>query len=312
MLSGLFDFCNYWFDECNNRYQSLVYFCENKNTKIMDNKKVWFVTGASKGLGRSLVKQLLSKGYKVAATSRNIDDLRKVATSGDFLPLAVDLKTESSIQAAVKETISRFGRIDVLVNNAGFGQVGGIEELSDAESRNNFDVNVFGLLNVTRSILPHMRAQQAGHIFNISSIAGFIGTFPGFGIYCATKFAVDGLSESLATEVKPFGISVTIVSPGYFRTDFLTSGSLGLPAKQLAAYQSVRDAQKAHQEQINGNQPGDPEKAVAAIIDVAAEENAPLHLFLGEDAYNLAYQKIAAIEADLEQWKEVTVGTAIV
>lgn len=278
----------------------------------MDNKKVWFVTGASKGLGRSLVKQLLSKGYKVAATSRNIDDLRKVATSGDFLPLAVDLKTESSIQAAVKETISRFGRIDVLVNNAGFGQVGGIEELSDAESRNNFDVNVFGLLNVTRSILPHMRAQQAGHIFNISSIAGFIGTFPGFGIYCATKFAVDGLSESLATEVKPFGISVTIVSPGYFRTDFLTSGSLGLPAKQLAAYQSVRDAQKAHQEQINGNQPGDPEKAVAAIIDVAAEENAPLHLFLGEDAYNLAYQKIAAIEADLEQWKEVTVGTAIV
>lgn len=278
----------------------------------MDNKKVWFVTGASKGLGRSLVKQLLSKGYKVAATSRNIDDLRKVATSDDFLPLAVDLKTESSIQAAVKETISRFGRIDVLVNNAGFGQVGGIEELSDAESRNNFDVNVFGLLNVTRSILPHMRAQQAGHIFNISSIAGFIGTFPGFGIYCATKFAVDGLSESLATEVKPFGISVTIVSPGYFRTDFLTSGSLGLPAKQLAAYQSVRDAQKAHQEQINGNQPGDPEKAVAAIIDVAAEENAPLHLFLGEDAYNLAYQKIAAIEADLEQWKEVTVGTAIV
>lgn len=278
----------------------------------MDNKKVWFVTGASKGLGRSLVKQLLSKGYKVAATSRSIDDLRKVATSDDFLPLAVDLKTESSIQAAVKETISRFGRIDVLVNNAGYGQVGSIEELSDAESRNNFDVNVFGLLNVTRSVLPYMRAQQGGHILNISSIAGFIGSFPGFGIYCATKFAVDGLSESLATEVKPFGISVTIVSPGYFRTDFLTSGSLGLPANQLDAYQSVRETQKAHQDQINGNQPGDPEKAVAAIIDVAGEENAPLHLFLGEDAYNLAYQKIAAIEADLEQWKEVTVGTAIV
>lgn len=278
----------------------------------MDNKKVWFVTGASKGFGRSLVKQLLSKGYKVAATSRNIDDLRKVATGDNFLPLSVDLTTESSIQAAVKETISRFGRIDVLVNNAGYGQVGSIEELSDAESRSNFDVNVFGLLNVTRSILPYMRAQQSGQIFNISSIAGFIGTFPGFGIYCATKFAVDGLSESLATEVKPFGISVTIVSPGYFRTDFLTSGSLGLPANQLATYESVRAAQQTHQEQINGNQPGDPEKAVAAIIDVAEEENPPLHLFLGEDAYNLAYQKIAAIEADLEQWKEVTVGTAIV
>lgn len=278
----------------------------------MDNKKVWFVTGASKGLGRSLVKQLLSKGYKVAATSRSIDDLRKIATDTDFLPLAVDLKNENSVQAAVKETISRFGRIDVLVNNAGYGQIGSIEELSDTEARSSFDVNVFGLLNVTRNILPHMRAQQAGHILNISSIAGFTGNFPGFGIYCATKFAVDGLSESLAAEVKPFGISVTIVSPGYFRTDFLTSGSLGLPANQLDAYESVRATQHAHQQEINGNQLGDPEKAVAALIDIAAAENAPLHLFLGEDAYNLAYQKIAAVEADLEQWKEVTVGTAIV
>jgi NAD(P)-dependent dehydrogenase (short-subunit alcohol dehydrogenase family) len=277
----------------------------------MDNKKVWFVTGASKGLGRSLVKQLLSKGYKVAATSRSIDDLRKIATDADFLPLAVDLKSEHSIQAAVNETISRFGRIDVLVNNAGYGQVGSIEELSDAESRSNFDVNVFGLLNVTRNILPHMRAQQSGQIFNISSIAGLTGSFPGFGIYCATKFAVNGLSESLAAEVKPFGISVTIVSPGYFRTEFLASGSLGLPANPLAVYESVRAAQHAHQQEINGNQPGDPEKAVAALIDIAAMENAPLHLFLGEDAYNLAYQKIAALEADLEQWKEVTVGTAI-
>ncbi|MDR6567357.1 Short-chain dehydrogenase [Chitinophaga ginsengisegetis] len=277
----------------------------------MDNKKVWFVTGASKGLGRSLVKQLLGKGYKVAATSRSIEDLRKIATDEDFLPLAVDLKNENSIQAAVKETISRFGRIDVLVNNAGYGQVGSIEELSDAESRSNFDVNVFGLLNVTRNILPQMRAQQSGQIFNISSIAGFTGGFPGFGIYCATKFAVDGLSESLAAEVKPFGISVTIVSPGYFRTDFLTSGSLGVPANPLAAYEAVRATQHAHQEEINGNQPGDPEKAVAAIIDIADMENAPLHLFLGEDAYNLAYQKIAALEAELEQWKEVTVGTAI-
>jgi NAD(P)-dependent dehydrogenase (short-subunit alcohol dehydrogenase family) len=277
----------------------------------MDNKKVWFVTGASKGLGRSLVKQLLSKGHKVAATSRSIDDLRKIATDADFLPLSVDLKSENSIQAAVKETISRFGRIDVLVNNAGYGQIGSIEELSDAEARSSFDVNVFGLLNVTRNILPHMRAQQAGHIFNISSIAGFTGSFPGFGIYCATKFAVDGLSESLAVEVKPFGIAVTIVSPGYFRTDFLASGSLGLPANQLDVYESVRATQHAHQQEINGNQAGDPEKAVAALIDIAAVENAPLHLFLGEDAYNLAYQKIAAVEADLEQWKEVTVATAI-
>jgi len=278
----------------------------------MDNKKVWFVTGASKGLGRSLVKLLLHNGYKVAATSRSIDDLRKIANEDNFLPLAVDLKTESSVQAAVTATISRFGRIDVLVNNAGYGQIGSLEELSDAESRANFDVNVFGLLNVTRHILPQMRAQQSGRIFNISSIGGFTGNFPGFGIYCATKFAVEGLTESLAAEVAPFGIQATIVSPGYFRTDFLASGSLGVPAQPLDVYQSVRDSQHAHQQEINGNQPGDPEKAVAALIEVAEAEKAPLHLFLGEDAYNLAYQKIAAVESDLEQWKEITVGTAIV
>lgn len=278
----------------------------------MDNKKVWFVTGASKGLGRTLVKLLLHKGYKVAATSRSIDDLRKIATGDNFLPLAVDLKTESSVQTAVAATISHFGRIDVLVNNAGYGQIGSLEELSDAESRANFDVNVFGLLNVTRHILPQMRAQQSGRIFNISSIGGFTGNFPGFGIYCATKFAVEGLTESLAAEVAPFGIQATIVSPGYFRTDFLASGSLGVPAHPLDAYQSVRDSQHAHQQEINGNQPGDPEKAAEAFIEVAEAEKAPLHLFLGEDAYNLAYQKIAAVESDLEQWKEVTIGTAIV
>ncbi|MGO4288346.1 oxidoreductase [Chitinophaga sp. RAB17] len=277
----------------------------------MDNNKIWFVTGASKGLGRSLVLQLLDQGYKVAATSRSIDDLRKLSTAADFLPLAVDLKSETSVKEAVAATIRQFGRIDVLVNNAGYGQVGGLEELSDAEVRANFDVNVFGLLNVTRAILPHMRAQQSGHIFNISSIAGFTGTFPGFGVYCATKFAVDGLSESLSAETKPFGIKVTIVSPGYFRTDFLASGSLGVPAQPIAAYQAVRDVQNAHQHEINGNQAGDPEKAVAAIINVAAVENAPLHLFLGEDAYGMAYQKMDAIKADLETWKEVTVNTAI-
>lgn len=277
----------------------------------MDNNKVWFITGASKGLGRSLVLQLLDQGYKVAATSRSIDDLRKISTAADFLPLAVDLKSESSVKEAVAATLQQFGRIDVLVNNAGFGTIGSLEELSDAEARANFDVNVFGLLNVTRAILPQMRAQQSGHIFNISSIAGFSGAFAGFGIYCATKFAVTGLTESLSAETKPFGIKVTIVSPGYFRTDFLASGSLSVPAHPIAAYQAVRDTQHAHQEEINGQQPGDPEKAVAAIINVAAADNAPLHLFLGEDAYDRAYQKMDAVKEELEMWKEVTVNTAI-
>lgn len=277
----------------------------------MESNKIWFVTGASKGLGRSLVLQLLQQGHKVAATSRSIDDLRKVANHANFLPLSVDLKSESSVQTAVAATISQFGGIDVLVNNAGYGQVGGVEETSDAEVRANFDVNVFGLLNVTRAVLPQMRKQQSGHVFNISSIAGFTGMFPGFGIYCATKFAVDGLSEALSEEVKPFGIKVTIVSPGYFRTEFLSAGSLAVPAHPIDAYQSIREVQNAHQHEINGNQAGDPEKAIAALIDVAGQENVPLHLFLGEDAYGMAYQKIDFLKEQLETWKEVTVSTAI-
>ncbi|GAB3909485.1 SDR family NAD(P)-dependent oxidoreductase [Larkinella knui] len=277
----------------------------------MSTQKVWFVTGASKGLGLSLVKQVLHAGYSVAATSRNLDDLRRaVGPANDrFLPLAVDLKTESSVAEAISKTIDQFGKIDVVVNNAGYGLLGSIEELSDEESRENFDINVFGSLNVIRQVMPYLREQKSGHIINISSIAGFTGAFPGFGIYCATKFAVEGFSESLAAEAKPLGINVTVVEPGYFRTDFLTSGSLGVPKKQIDAYKDVRDSQQVHQNQINGNQPGDPEKAVAALIRIASEANPPLHLFLGQDSYDMAYQKINAVQNDLESWKDVTVST---
>ncbi|WP_421831051.1 oxidoreductase [Larkinella sp.] len=277
----------------------------------MSTQKVWFVTGASKGLGLSLVKQLLKDGYQVAATSRNLDDLRRAVgpTDDRFLPLAVDLKTESSVAEAIQKTVDQFGQIDVVVNNAGYGLLGSIEELTDEESRENFDVNVFGSLNVIRKALPYLREQKSGHIINISSIGGFTGAFPGFGIYCATKFAVEGFSESLAAEAKPLGINVTVVEPGYFRTDFLTSNSLGVPKNQIDAYREVRNSQQAHQQQINGNQPGDPEKAVVALIRIASEANPPLHLFLGQDAYDLAYQKINAVQNDLETWKDVTVST---
>ncbi|MFC5411251.1 oxidoreductase [Larkinella bovis] len=277
----------------------------------MDTQNVWFVTGASKGLGLSLVKQLLNGGYAVAATSRNLNDLRRaVGTRSDnFLPLAVDLTTESSVAEAIEKTVAHFGKIDVVVNNAGYGLLGSLEELTDEEARENFEVNVFGSLNVIRKVLPYLRQQQSGHIFNISSIAGFTGAFPGFGIYCATKFAVEGFSESLSEEVKPFGIHVTLVEPGYFRTEFLTSGSLGVPQNQLEAYQAVRNLQQAHQQQINGNQPGDPEKAGAALIRVASEANPPLHLFLGQDAYVLAHQKIEAVRNELETWKALSIST---
>ncbi|NQX38880.1 NADP-dependent 3-hydroxy acid dehydrogenase YdfG [Pedobacter steynii] len=277
----------------------------------MDNQKVWFVTGASKGLGLSLVKQLLKEGFKVAATSRKINELTDAVGVDDpnFLPLVLDLQNEDSVAAAIATGIDRFGKIDVVVNNAGYGLTGSLEELSDEEARANFAVNVFGSLNVIRKVMPHFRAQHSGHIFNIASIGGYTGGFPGFGIYCATKFAVAGFSESLAAEVKPFGVHVTVVYPGYFRTNFLSQGSLLTPKNEISAYQEVREVQNAHQHSIDGNQAGDPEKAVAALINMTAEEQPPLHLFLGADAYELAYGKIAQVQQALEQFKAITVNT---
>lgn len=276
----------------------------------MENKKVWFVTGASKGLGLTLVKKLLSNGNRVAATSRNISELEKaVGNHENFLPLSVNLIDENSVEAAVSQTISKFGQLDVVVNNAGYGMIGALEELSDRESRENFDVNVFGSLNVIRKTLPQMRKQQSGHIFNISSIGGFSGNFPGFGIYCATKFAVTGFTESLAAEVKSLGIKATVVEPGYFRTEFLSSGSLAVPSNPIDAYKEVRDTQIAHQQDINNQQPGDPAKGCDVIIAAAESENAPLHLFLGPDAYAVAGAKIADIQKDMEDWKALATAT---
>jgi NAD(P)-dependent dehydrogenase (short-subunit alcohol dehydrogenase family) len=276
----------------------------------MNNKKTWLVTGASKGLGLALVKQLLDRGYNVAATSRHAADLDKeIGVQEAFLSLTTDLVSEASVADTVRKTIDRFGSIDVVVNNAGYGQIGGMEELTDKEARTNFDVNVFGSLNIIRAVMPQMRKQQSGHILNISSIGGFTGAFPGWGVYCATKFAVSGLSEALSAEVAAFGVKVTVVEPGYFRTNFLTGESMGLPAHAIEAYASVRESVRMHREDINGSQPGDPEKAARAMIDITNVENPPLHLFLGADAYDMAYKKIAAIAADLEAWKSVTVNT---
>ena len=277
----------------------------------MNNRKTWFVTGASKGLGLTLVKKLLSQGYNVAATSRTVDALREaVGTASDnFLALAMNLLDEQDIKAAIDQTVSRFGSVDVIVNNAGYGLMGGLEELSDMETRANFDVNVFGSLNVIRQALPYMRAKKNGHIFNISSIGGFNGGFPAFGIYCATKFAVHGFSESLSHEVKPFGINVTLVMPGYFRTNFLEEGSIVAPKNEIAEYENVREMQNAHQQDINNNQPGDPEKAADVLIAIAQQQDPALHLFLGADAYESAKAKIALIEKDMETFEDIATKT---
>jgi len=274
-------------------------------------QKVWYITGASKGLGLSLVKQLLSAGHKVAATSRSLADLENAVgtDNANFLPLAVDLKDEASVNSSVNAAVSAFGQIDVVVNNAGYGLIGSLEELSDKESRDNFEINVFGMLNVIRNVMPQLRKQRSGHIINISSIGGFSGAFPGFGIYCATKFAVVGLSESLSAEAKTFGIKVTVVQPGYFRTNFLSAGSIAVPANQIDDYAEVRESQQAHEVSIDGNQPGDPEKAVAAMIEVANAENPPLHLFLGQDAYQMADLKILSVQNDMDKWEGLATAT---
>jgi len=277
----------------------------------MSNKKVWFITGASQGFGLLLAKQLLEKGDFVAATSRRKSDLEREISpkSSQFLPIEMNLTDESNVKKAIAETIAAFGKIDNIINNAGYGLLGAVEELSDEETRKNFDVNVFGSLNVIRQALPHLRRQQSGHIFNIASIGGYLGDFPGFGIYCATKFAVVGFSEAMAIELKDFNINVTAVLPGYFRTNFLTSGSLSTPQNPLDDYKSTRESQELHQQQINNNQPGDPEKGAAAIIEISEEANPPVHLFLGSDAYGLAKTKAENVMNELEAWKSVTVNT---
>ncbi|RZL20106.1 MAG: SDR family oxidoreductase [Pedobacter sp.] len=277
----------------------------------MSNRKTWLVTGASKGLGLILVKKLLAQGYNVAATSRTIDSLSTAVgiQSENFLPISMDLVYEANVKQGIDEAIAHFGSIDVIVNNAGYGLMGGLEELSDEEARTNFDVNVFGSLNVIRQSLPHLRTQKNGHIFNVSSIGGFAGGFPAFGIYCATKFAVHGFTESLSHEVKPFGINVSLVMPGYFRTNFLEEGSIVSPKNEIEEYVNVRAMQKAHQQTINANQPGDPEKAADVLIAVAQQSDPALHLFLGADAYQTATDKIALVQKDMEINKQLGINT---
>lgn len=276
----------------------------------MSTPKTWLVTGASQGLGLALVKRLLHEGHQVAATSRTKETLAAAVgtASTAFLPLQVDLGSDASVQAAIAQTISTFGRLDAVVNNAGYGIGGSIEELSDAETRQAFDVNVFGTLNVCRQALPQLRQQGAGHIINISSIAALAGA-TGWAVYSATKAAVSAFTEILAQDVASFGIKATVVEPGGFRTNFLTAESLTMPQQPIAAYEDVRTSH-ARYLALNGAQGGDPEKAAAAIIQLAAEANPPLHLLLGPDAYQRATTKLDALRQNFEAWQSLTLSTS--
>ncbi|MFT3827724.1 MAG: SDR family NAD(P)-dependent oxidoreductase [Chitinophagaceae bacterium] len=275
----------------------------------MSNAKVWFVTGASKGLGLSLVTQLLAAGQKVAATSRKKDELVKAVDNNadNFLPLQVDLVNEESVAAALADTHQRFGRIDVIVNNAGYGIGGSIEELTDAETREAFDINVFATLNVIRKAMPYLRAQRAGHIINISSIAGFTAN-TGWGIYAAAKFAIVGMSEVLAQDVRPLGIHVTVVAPGAFRTSFLTEGSLVLTGNPIEEYHEVRATHQKYK-QMDGVQAGDPEKAAKAMIEITAMDEPPVYLLLGDDAYERAFRKMDVMSNAFKRMETLTKST---
>jgi NAD(P)-dependent dehydrogenase (short-subunit alcohol dehydrogenase family) len=274
----------------------------------MDTKRVWFVTGASKGLGLSLVKQLLNAGYQVAATSRKAKSIEDVIATHkeNLLALTVDITNEESVNNAIAKTLAHFGQLDVVVNNAGYSIYGSVEALSNEEFRKTIDVNLFGTVNVIRAVMPHFRKQRSGYIFNISSVAGYKG-FGNSPSYAAGKFAVIGLSEALAEEVKEFGVRVTVVAPGFFRTSFLDKGDDLVSKNTIDEYHVERLVDRLRA--MNGKQPGDPEKLVAALINLSNEQNPPMHLLMGPDAYQIVMQKRAAEQHEFEAWKELTLST---
>jgi NAD(P)-dependent dehydrogenase (short-subunit alcohol dehydrogenase family) len=271
------------------------------------NQRVWFITGASTGFGRLLAEEVLKSGGKVVATARKLD---KVADLEKQYPqtaraLALDVTDAGQVDSAVTQAIAQFGQVDVLVNNAGYGVAGAIEEVSEAEFMPMFETNVFGLLKVTRAFLPHLRKQRSGHILNISSIGGLVGG-QGIGMYNATKFAVEGLSEALAAELAPLGIRVTVIEPGPFRTDFL--GRSGVIAKaKIADYDETAANMRKYFSENDGKQPGDPVRAVQAMIQVVESPNPPLHLLLGRSALQRFRGKLDNWQKEIAAWEQVTV-----
>jgi NAD(P)-dependent dehydrogenase (short-subunit alcohol dehydrogenase family) len=252
-------------------------------------KKVWLITGGSKGLGLALTRALLKKGHQVITTSRNKETLIQQVgdESKSFLPVSLSLTDEENIQRVLSLALEKFGRIDVLVNNAGYMLAGAVEDSTDNEVRKCFDINVFGTLNMIRSVVPIMRQQNNGYILNTSSLAGlYAGSFE--ATYAATKFAINGISKALAEEVKPFNIHVVNIAPGFLRTEFLKKGSYVLPNTISKPYLEAITERLDFVNEMNGNQPGDPEKVATLYMKVVEMEQPPLELMVGSDAYDTA------------------------
>lgn len=271
--------------------------------------KVLFVTGASRGFGELIVERALARGHLVVATARNPRAVvERFGELPELLTVSLDVTDEAQAHAATMAAIERFGRIDVLVNNAGYGLLGAVEEASGKEVEAVYRTNVFGLLAVTRAVLPYMRRRRSGRIINFSSIGGYVGR-AGFGVYCSTKFAVEGLTEALAQELKPLGIYSTVVEPGSFRTDFLDAKSLAVSPRTIADYNETSGATRAYARGINGAQPGDPTKLADRLIDFIDVPNPPVRLPFGSDTVAAIEAKNAQTAELLNRWRAVSVST---
>jgi NAD(P)-dependent dehydrogenase (short-subunit alcohol dehydrogenase family) len=268
----------------------------------------WFITGCSTGLGRALAGRVLEHGHRAVVTARDAKQVQDIVAAypQTAIALALDVTIARQVNESVAQAERAFGRIDVLVNNAGYGYLAAVEEGEEHEVRAMFEANFFGLAALTRRVLPGMRARGRGHIINISSVGGLIGN-PSAGYYNATKFAVEGLSEALAKEVEPLGIRVTVIEPGPFRTDW-AGRSLKLPRHPIEAYASTSGARRAVITSRSGKQPGDPVRAADAIIKVVESPAPPLNLILGRDGLDRVRVKLKDLMSSIDQWEAVTLG----
>lgn len=270
---------------------------------------VWFITGCSTGFGRELAQAVLARGWRCVATARRVDALDTLAAGDDehLLRVALDVTDDAQIAAAVAAAKARFGAIDVLVNNAGYGYQSTVEEGDEKEIRAQFDANVFGLFALTRAVLPVMRAQRSGHVINITSVAGLVG-FPGSGYYSASKHAIEGWSDALLAEAGPLGIKVTCVEPGPFRTDW-AGRSLRQTPSSIADYAETAAARMARTAGYSGKQPGDPARAAQAMIRITEVEKPPRHLVLGAFGVDAVANRLRAALADIDEWRATSVAT---
>lgn len=271
--------------------------------------KTWFITGASRGFGLRIARLALEQGDNVVATARRAEAVIEALGERErLLALPLDVTDEAQARAAAAAAVEAFGGIDVLLNNAGFGLLGAVEEASAEDVEAVYRTNVFGLLNVTRAVLPAMRAQRSGRILNISSIGGYRGA-AGFGVYSSTKFAVEGLSEALHAELAPLGVHVTVVEPGYFRTDFLDATSLTVSGGEIDDYAETAGRVRRVAADLNHGQPGDPDRLAQVLVDFADAANPPVRLPLGSDTVAAIEAKHVADAEIVAKWRAVSVST---